>query len=565
MEKIWLKNYPPGIAAEVELHEFASLRDVLRHSCDRFAPLPAYSNMGASITYAELDQASRDFAAYLQNTLGLNKGERVAIMSPNLLQYPVALFGVLRAGLVVVNVNPQYTAPELEHQLKDSGAVAIVVLENFAHTLQLVLEKNPTLHLTVITTEVGDMFPVVKELLTNVVVKYVKKMVPQWKIDGATEFNAALRAGRAQPLHHVPLSHADIAFLQYTGGTTGVAKGAVLTHGNMVANLQQVGAWIAHDLLDGKETLVCPLPLYHVFALNSSLVFMKIGAHTILITNPRDMHAFIHDLKKYRFTAIIGVNTLYRALLDTPEFAEVDTHGLKVVCAGGMAVQRVVAERWKKATGVPIIEAYGLTETSPGAICNPLNITDWTGTIGMPFPSTQAAVLDDSDNELPIGEVGEICIRGPQVMPGYWNRPDETAKVFTRDEWLRTGDMGFMDERGYFKITDRKKDMIVVSGFKVFPNQIEDVVAMHPGVAEVAAIGVPDEKSGEVVKIVVVKSDPALTQDALIAHCRQHLTDYKVPKIVEFRTEPLPKTNLGKILRRQLREAPAPAAAGLVS
>ncbi|MDO8447216.1 MAG: AMP-binding protein [Rhodoferax sp.] len=559
MDKLWLKNYPPGIPAEVDVHEFSSVREVLRSSCERFASLPAYSNMGAAMSYAELDQHSRDFAAYLQNSLGLHKGDRVAIMMPNLLQYPVALFGVLRAGLVVVNVNPQYTVPELEHQLKDSGAVAIVVLENFAHTLQEVLEKNPALKLTVITTEVGDMFPVVKELLTNVVVKYVKHMVPEWKIAGAIEFNATLREGRGQTLHHVPLSHSDIAFLQYTGGTTGVAKGAVLSHGNMVANLQQVGAWIARDLLDGKEIFVCPLPLYHVYALNSSLVFMKIGAHNVLITNPRDMHAFIHDLKKHKLTVMIGVNTLYRALLDAPEFSEVDLHSLKVVNAGGMAVQRVVAERWKAATGVPIIEAYGLTETSPGAICNPLNIVDWTGTIGMPFPSTEAAVLDDDGRELPVGEVGEICIRGPQVMTGYWNRPDETAKVFTADGWLRTGDMGFMDERGYFKITDRKKDMIIVSGFKVFPNQIEDAVAMHPGVAEVAAIGVPDAKSGEIVKIIVVKIDPALTEAALLAHCRQHLTDYKIPKIVEFRTEPLPKTNLGKILRRQLRDAPAPA------
>ena len=559
MEKIWLKHYPAGIAPEVDVHAFASLRDVLRHSCERFADLPAYSNMGASMTYAELDQASRDFAAYLQNTLDLRKGDRVAIMMPNLLQYPVALFGVLRAGLVAVNVNPQYTVPELAHQLQDSGALAIVVLENFAHTLQEVLEKNPALRLAVITTEVGDMFPVVKEVLTNVVVKYVKKMVPEWEIEGAIEFNAALRAGRAQALHHVTLGHGDTAFLQYTGGTTGVAKGAVLTHGNMVANVQQVASWIAQDLVDGKEVFVCPLPLYHVYALNSSLVFMKIGAHTILITNPRDMHAFIHDLKKYRFTAMIGVNTLYRALLDAPEFAEVDTHGLKVANAGGMAVQRVVAERWKKATGVPLIEAYGLTETAPGAISNPLNIEDWTGTIGMPFPSTEATVLDDDGNEVALGEVGEICLRGPQVMSGYWNRPDESAKVFTRDGWLRTGDMGIVDERGYFKITDRKKDMIIVSGFKVFPNQIEDAVALHPGVAEVAAIGAPDEKSGEVVKIVVVKQDPALTEEALLAHCRQHLTDYKIPKIVEFRTEPLPKTNLGKILRRQLRDAPAAA------
>ncbi len=555
MEKIWLKNYPLGMPFEVDVQAFGSLRDVLRHSCDRFSDLPAYSNMGAKMRYAELDEHSRDFAAYLQHTLGLNKGDRVALMMPNLLQYPVALFGVLRAGLVVVNVNPQYTATELAHQLIDSGATAIVVLENFAHTLQEVLDQHPSLTLTVITTEVGDMFPLVKEVLTNVVVKYVKKLVPAWKIEGATEFNAALRSGNSHSLHHVPLVQADIAFLQYTGGTTGVAKGVVLTHGNMVANVQQLGAWIAHDLVDGKEILICPLPLYHVYALTCSLVFMKIGAHNVLITNPRDMPAFIHDLKKYRFTAIVGVNTLYRALLDAPGFGEVNLGSLKLTNAGGMAVQRIVAERWKAATGVPIVESYGLSETSPGAMSNPLNIEDWTGTIGMPIPSTDATVLDDEGRELPLGEVGEICVRGPQVMAGYWGRPDETQKVFTADGWLRTGDMGFVDERGYFKITDRKKDMIVVSGFKVFPNQIEDVVALHPGVEEVAAIGVEDPKSGEVVKVIVVRRDPALTEQALLAHCRQHLTDYKVPKVVEFRTESLPKTNLGKVLRRQLRES----------
>ena len=553
MEPFWLKHYPPGIPAEVDVHEFASLRDMLRRSCQRFVELPAYSNMGTSMTYAELDRSSREFAAYLQKTLGLRKGDRVAIMMPNLLQYPVVLFAVLRAGLVVVNVNPQYTVPELEHQLKDSGASAIVVLENFAHTLQEVLEKNPTLNLAVITTEVGDMLPVVKELVTNVVVKYVKHMVPAWKIAGATEFNAGLRAGRGQELEEVPLSHDDTAFLQYTGGTTGVAKGAVLTHGNLIANVQQMTAWMARDLVDGKEVFVCPLPLYHVYALTSCLVFMKMGAHTVLVTNPRDMKAYIHDLKKYPFTIIIGVNTLYRALLDAPEFAEVDTRALKLTSAGGMAVQRVVAERWKQRTGVTIIEGYGLTETSPVVIASPLDIAEWTGTIGIPIPSTQATILDEGGNELAIGEVGEICVRGPQVMPRYWNRPDETEQVFTRDGWFRTGDLGYMDERGYFRITDRKKDMIVVSGFKVFPNQIEDVVALHPGVAEVAAIGAPDEKSGEVVKIVVVKADPALTEQALLAHCRQHLTGYKVPRIVEFRSEPLPKSNLGKILRRELR------------
>ncbi len=559
MEPLWLKHYPPGIPAEVDVHEFASLRDMLLRSCQRFGELPAYSNMGTSMPYAELDRSSRDFAAYLQRTLGLRKGDRVAIMMPNLLQYPVVLFGVLRAGLVVVNVNPQYTVPELEHQLKDSGASAIVVLENFAHTLQEVLEKNPTLNLAVITTEVGDMFRVVKELVTNVVVKYVKHMVPAWKIAGATELNAGLRAGRGQELEDVPLSHDDMAFLQYTGGTTGVAKGAVLTHGNLIANVQQMTAWMARDLVDGKEVFVCPLPLYHVYALTSCLVFMKMGAHTVLVTNPRDMKAYIHDLKKYPFTIIIGVNTLYRALLDAPEFAEVDTRALKLTSAGGMAVQRVVAERWKERTGVTIVEGYGLTETSPVVMASPLDIAEWTGTIGLPIPSTQAAILDDDGLELAVGEVGEICVRGPQVMPRYWNRPDETNKVFTHDGWLRTGDMGFVDERGYFRITDRKKDMIVVSGFKVFPNQIEDAVSLHPGVAEVAAIGEPDERSGEVVKIVVVKKDPALTEQALLEHCRQHLTGYKMPKIVEFRTEPLPKSNIGKVLRRELRHAAATA------
>jgi long-chain acyl-CoA synthetase len=557
MDRIWLNHYPPGIPADVDVHQFASLKDMLHHSCQRFGALPAYSNMGAPMTYTELDRLSRDFAAYLQQTLGLRKGAPVALMMPNLLQYPVALFGVLRAGLVVVSVNPQYTATELEHQLKDSGAVAIVVLENFAHTLQEVLERNPGLQPRVITTEVGDMLPVVKELLTNAVVKYVKHMVPDWEIEGATEFNAALRTGRQLPLEDVPLGHGDTAFLQYTGGTTGVAKGVVLTHGNLVANVVQMGAWLARDLVEGQEVFVCPLPLYHIYALTSSLVLLRMGAHTLLITNPRDLHAFIHDLKKHPFTVIIGVNTLYRALLDAPEFADVDTGALKLASAGGMAVQRVVAERWEQRTGVSIVEGYGLTETSPVVIANPIGAEAWTGAIGLPIPSTQATILDDAGGALPVGEIGEICVRGPQVTAGYWQRADETRKVFTEDGWLRTGDMGFMDQRGFFRLTDRKKDVIVVSGFKVFPNQIEDAVALHPGVAEVAAIGVPDERSGEAVKIVVVRKDPSLTEQALRDHCRQHLTGYKMPKIVEFRSEPLPKTNLGKILRRQLRDAPA--------
>jgi long-chain acyl-CoA synthetase len=555
MERVWLSHYPTGVAPDVDLDEFTSLVDVLRASCRRFAELPAYSSMGAQITYAELDRESRAFAAWLQKSLALRRGDRVAIMMPNLLQYPVAMFGVLRAGMVVVNVNPQYTVTELEHQLMDSGAAAVVVLENFAQTLQQVMERNPSLKLAVVTTEVGDMFPVVKELITNAVVKYLKNMVPSWTIPGTVEFNAALREGHTLSLDAVPLGHADIAFLQYTGGTTGVAKGAMLTHGNMVANVQQLSAWMAPRLLDGKEIFVCPLPLYHVYALSSSLVFLKIGAMTILVANPRDMPALLHDLKKHPFTAMIGVNTLYRALLDAPGFVEVDTSSLKMANAGGMAVQRVVAERWKRATGIPIVEAYGLTETSPGAIANPLDITEWTGMIGMPIPSTQATILDDSDRVLAPNDVGEICLRGPQVMAGYWKRPEETALAFTRDGWLRTGDMGLMDERGWFKITDRKKDMIVVSGFKVFPNQIEDVVAMHPGVLEVAAIGVADQHSGEAVKVVVVRSDATLTAQALLDHCRQSLTGYKVPRFVEFTDAPLPKSNLGKILRRQVREA----------
>jgi long-chain acyl-CoA synthetase len=558
MDKVWLKQYPEGIPPEVNIDEYSSLKEILEKSCARFSELPAYGNMGVSISYRQLDRDSTAFGAYLQKVVGLQKGERIAIMLPNLLQYPVALFGALRAGLTVVNTNPLYTARELEHQLKDSGATAIVVLENFANTLQQVLGRTQVR--TVITTQIGDMFPPVKALITNLVVKHVKKMVPEWHIANTTPFPSALHVGREKALADVALGHDDIAFLQYTGGTTGVAKGAMLTHGNMVANLEQVAAWIARDLLDGKETAIIPLPLYHVYALTTNLVFMRIGAHSILITNPRDLPAFVDTLKKTRFTAMIGVNTLYNALLNAPGFAEINAHSLKLASAGGMAVQRAVAEKWKQVTGVPIVEGYGLTETAPVAISNALNIKDWTGTIGLPIPSTEAAVLDEEGNALPAGQMGEICIRGPQVMKGYWQRPDETLKVFTKDGWFRSGDMGIMDEKGYFKITDRKKDMIIVSGFKVFPNEIEDVVTMHPGVMEAAAIGVHDEKSGEVVKIVVVKKDPALTEADLFAHCKQHLTGYKVPKFIEFRTEPLPKTNIGKILRRMLRE-PAPAQA----
>jgi len=559
MDRIWLKHYPEGIPAEVNIDEYASLKDIVEQSCKRFADNPAYGNMGASISYRELDQSSRDFAAFLQKGLGRKKGDRIAVMLPNLLQYPVALFGALRAGMTVVNVNPMYTARELEHQLKDSGATVIVVLENFAHTLQEVLPATAVE--TVITTQVGDLFPPAKAFVTNLVVKHVKKMVPPWRIPGAIDFRDALRRGHAATLDDVPLGHDDVAFLQYTGGTTGVAKGAILTHRNMVANLQQVSAWIGRDLLDGKETAIIPLPLYHVYALTSNLVFMKIGAHNILITNPRDMPAFLKELQRNRFTAMIGVNTLYNALLNAPGFGDVSTSALKIASAGGMAVQRAVAEKWKEVTGVPIVEGYGLTETSPVAISNMCNIRDWTGTIGVPIPSTEAAVLDEAGAEVGVGELGEICIRGPQVMKGYWNRPDETANVFTTDGWFRSGDMGIMDPKGYFRITDRKKDMIVVSGFKVFPNEIEDVAMMHPGVLEAAAVGATDPKSGEVVKLFVVRKDPALTEEALLEHCRKNLTGYKIPKIIEFRTEPLPKSNIGKILRRELREKPAASAA----
>jgi long-chain acyl-CoA synthetase len=479
-------------------------------------------------------------------------------MLPNLLQYPVVLFGVLRAGMVVVNVNPLYTPRELEHQLKDSGAAAIVVLENFAHTLAQVIESTPTR--TVITTQVGDLLPPLRRLLTNAVVKRVKKLVPPWRLPGAVSLDRVLAAGRAQALDDVELGHDDLAFLQYTGGTTGVAKGAMLTHGNMVANVLQVAAWMSPNLNEGEETLVIPLPLYHVFALTGCLSFFSMGAQTVLVANPRDMPAFIKALRQTPFTAIIGVNTLFRAMLDAPAFAQVDLRHLKLAVAGGMAVQHIVAQRWKERAGVPLVEGYGLTETSPVAIANPITIQEWSGQIGVPVPSTDAAVLDDDGRPVPLGEVGEIGVRGPQVMRGYWNRPDETAKVMTADGWLRTGDMGLMDERGSIRLTDRKKDMIVVSGFKVFPNEIEDVLTMHPGVLEAAAIGVADERSGEKVKAVVVRKDPSLSEAELLAHCRQHLTAYKVPRSVEFRSDPLPKSNIGKILRRELRKPDAAAA-----
>ena len=555
MERPWLKSYPPGVPADIDMAAYASIPDILDVSCSRFAELPAFHCMGATITYRELDRLSTDFASWLQNTAGLGKGARVALMMPNLLQYPVAIFGVLRAGLVGVHCNPLYTPRELEHQLNDSGAEAIVILENFARTLEEVIGRTKVK--TVVTTRIGDMLGFPKSLLANFVVKRVKKLVPPFSLPGAVRFNDALAAGRSHRLAPPPLTHDDIAFLQYTGGTTGVSKGAMLTHGNLVANLLQVSGWVGTGLEEGRETVITALPLYHIFALTGNcLTFMKIGAKNILIPNPRDMPGFVAELRRHRFTAITGVNTLFNALMNTPGFADLDFSGLKMTLGGGMAVQRAVAERWAQVTRTPLVEAYGLTETSPGACINPL-VKDarYNGFAGLPLPSTVITIRDDEGRILPSGETGEICIAGPQVMKGYWNRPDETAKVMFADGAFRTGDIGLMDERGYVKIVDRKKDMILVSGFNVYPNEVEDVVAMLPGVLEVCAVALADDKSGEVVRLVIVKKDPALTKEAVLEHCRKHLTGYKLPKIVEFWKE-LPKTNVGKVLRREVKNAP---------
>jgi len=560
VEKVWLKSYPPGVPAEADINAFANVREILLRSCEKFGPLPAFSCMDATIDYARLDRLSRDFGSWLRNVAKLEKGERVALMMPNLLQYPVALFGVLRAGLVAVNCNPLYTPRELEHQLNDAGATAIVILENFANTLQEVIGRTKVR--TVVTTQIGDLHGFPKALIVNWVVKHRKKMVPPWSLPGSTPFNKVLSGGARHAPVEPPLTHEDIAFLQYTGGTTGVSKGAMLTHGNIVANLQQVSAWVGGGLAEGKELVITPLPMYHIFALTGScLTNMKIGAHNVLITNPRDMPGFVKELAKYRFTWMSGVNTLFNGLMNTPGFAELDFSALKLTLGGGMAVQRSVAERWKKITGVPLLEAYGLTETSPGACINPLVAGfEYNGTAGLPIPSTTVTIRDDDARILPLGETGEICIAGPQVMKGYWNRPDETDKVMTGDGAFRTGDIGLITPDGYVKIVDRKKDMISVSGFKVFPNEVEDVVAMMPGVLEVCAVAAPDERSGEQVRVVIVRKDPTLTREQVIEHCKKYLTGYKVPKMVEFWKE-LPKTNVGKVLRREVKNAPVQQAA----
>jgi long-chain acyl-CoA synthetase len=550
MDRIWLKSYPDGVPADVDLGKLRTLAQLIDEGCARYADSVAYVQMGRSLTFRELDELSRRFAAYLQKTAGLAKGERFAIMLPNVLQYPVAMFAALRSGLAVVNTNPLYTAPELEHQLKDSGATAILVLENFAHVVAKVLPQTQLKH--VFVTSVGELLGFPKSAIVNYVVRKRRKQVPPWHISGAVSFKAAIGAGERLTLDPVEIRPEDLAYLQYTGGTTGVAKGAMLTHANVSANILQAEAWIRPHFKE-KATLITPIPLYHIFALTANcLLFVRLGWRNILIINPRDFPAVIKELKKYPFAFISGVNTLFNALLNTPGFDTVDFSKLQITLGGGMAVQASVAKRWKQVTGKILTQAWGLTETSPAACINP-PLEDFNGAIGLPIPSTSVAIKDDTGKDLPIGEIGEICVQGPQVTVGYWNRPDETAKVMLPGGWLRTGDIGRMDERGYVFIEDRKKDMILVSGFNVYPNEVEAIAASHPGILEAAAVAQPDEHSGEVVAIYVVRKDPSLTERAVIDFCRQSLAAYKTPRHVYFREE-LPKSNVGKILRKVLRE-----------
>ena len=552
MEKPWLDSYEKGVKAEIDETLYQSIPDVFRQSVEKFANQPAFQNMGKTLTYAEVGKLAQDFASYLQNVLKLPRGERVAIMLPNLLQYPIALFGILQAGLVAVNTNPLYTPRELEHQLKDSGATTIIVLENFANTLELVLPRTQIKH--VIVASVGEMFGFFKGTLMNFVLRKIKKMVPEYRISGAIPFQTTLKEGAAHTFRPVTLTREDTALLQYTGGTTGVAKGAVLSHGNICANMLQAKEWIKFQLREGKETVIAALPLYHIFALTVNLmIFANTGSKIILITNPRDMKGFIGELKKERISVFIGVNTLFNGMVNQPDFATVDFSSLKLTLGGGMATQKAVAEKWKNITGTPIVEAYGLTEASPGVCANPLNIPAYTGGIGLPIPSTEIELRDANGNEVAQGQPGEMWIRGPQVMKGYWNRPEETAKVLDSRGFLATGDIAVMDEKGWFKLVDRKKDLIVVSGFNVYPNEVEDVAASHPKVLEAACIGVSSPKTGEALKLFIVKKDESLTAEELIAFCRTELTAYKVPKDIEFRDE-LPKSNVGKILRRELRK-----------
>ncbi len=553
MDKIWLKSYQEDVPAEIPTPEFKSLREMIEFAFDEFPDRPAYTNMGTTLTYRDLDKLSMKFACYLQKSLGLVRGERVAIMMPNLLQYPVVLFGLFRAGLVAVNVNPLYTARELRHQLTDSGTKCIVILENFADTLEEVIGATRIEH--VVTTQIGDLLTWPKSTVVNFVLKRIKKMVPSFSLPGRIRLRATLRKGAKHQLDHIELGFADIAFLQYTGGTTGVAKGAMLSHRNMVYNVHQSRAWQADIYADVERIIaITALPLYHSFSLQSNcLSVMYQGGENILITNPRDMPAFIKELKRHKFTYVPGVNTMFAALLNTPGFADLDFSGLRLTIGGGMAVQEAISRKWQEVTGIIITQAYGLTETSPAAISNPLYLEHFTGSIGLPISSTEAQIFDDDGNELALGEVGEICIRGPQVMEGYWQSPEETAKVMLPGGWFRTGDIGRMDENGFFYIEDRKKDMILVSGFNVYPNELEGVVVEMEGIFEAAAVGIPDEKSGEVVKLFVVRNDPSVTEEDVLNFCRENLTRYKVPKEIEFRDD-LPKSNVGKILRRALRD-----------
>jgi long-chain acyl-CoA synthetase len=552
MSKPWLQSYPPGVPADIDSTRYASIAQMADESFSKFAERTAYVQMGRNLSYGELDAKSKAFAGWLQQKAKLQRGDRVAIMMPNVLQYPIALFGVLRAGGTVVNTNPLYTARELEHQLKDSGAEVIVILENFAHVLQEVIQHTKVRQ--VIVTSVGELLGFPKGTIVDFVVRRIRKAVPPWSLPGALRFSDVLAEGVALPYKPVSLKHTDLAFLQYTGGTTGVSKGAMLSHGNMVANVLQSSAWIADTLPPGEHhTAITALPLYHIFALTANcILFLRLGWTNVLITNPRDFPAFVKELKQHKFTYISGVNTLFNALLHTPGFETVDFSHLRCTLGGGMAVQRAVAEHWKKVTGCILTQAWGLTETSPAACINPAN-EDFNDSIGLPISSTEVAIMNDDGEPLPIGESGEICVRGPQVMQGYYNRPDETAKVMLPGGWLRTGDIGRMDARGYVFIEDRKKDMINVSGFNVYPNEVESVAVTHPGVLEAAAVAKADERSGEVVALFIVRKDPALTADAVIEHCRAALTGYKVPKYVYFKND-LPKTNVGKILRRELRD-----------
>lgn len=551
MKKVWLNRYPADVPAEINPDRYHSLVDLFEQSCTRYADQPAFTNMGEVMTFRKLEERSRAFAAWLQQGLGLQKGDRVALMMPNLLQYPVALFGILRAGMIVVNVNPLYTPRELEHQLNDSGASAIVIVSNFAHTLEKVVDKTQVKH--VILTRMGDQLSTAKGTLVNFVVKYVKRLVPKYHLPDAISFRSALHNGYRMQYIKPEVTPDDLAFLQYTGGTTGVAKGAMLTHRNMLANLEQVLGTYGPLLHRGKELVITALPLYHIFALTMNcLLFIELGGQNVLITNPRDIPGLVKELGKYPFTAMTGVNTLFNALLNNKDFHKLDFSSLHLSAGGGMPVHQAVAERWEKLTGQFLLEGYGLTECSPLVSVNPHDIDYHSGSIGLPVPSTEVKLIDDEGNEVAAGEPGELCIKGPQVMLGYWQRPDAADEIL-QDGWLRTGDIAVMDEEGFLRIVDRKKDMILVSGFNVYPNEIEDVVMQHSGVQEVAAVGIPSEASGELVKIFVVKKEASLTEEALITFCRRHLTGYKVPKQVEFRTE-LPKSNVGKILRRELRD-----------